>query len=176
MPAYRELCEVIAQYQAEIYRLQSQLSQYEAGARIATNAMQGAMQASKLEHALRALVKKDSEVASGAARPQATSLHDLVGLFVYADQTCGDLYSNDSGTTLVSAEERAAARKAALTVTYTPVAKNDWILQLEPEPQATSGEQSVANVVSLHQAGLLSREEARKLLGGIYGRDFEAST
>ena len=59
MPAYRELCEVIAQYQAEIYRLQSQLSQYETGARIATDAMQGAMQASKLEHALRALVKTE---------------------------------------------------------------------------------------------------------------------
>ena len=62
-----------------------------------------------------------------------------------------------------------------LTVTYTPVAVNDWILQLEPEPQAVNGEQSVANVVSLHQSGLLSREEARKLLGEIYGRDLDSS-
>ena len=129
-----------------------------------------------------------TQVASGAARPQATSLNDLVSMFGYADQTCNDLYASDAGNnTLVSAEERAAARKAStatlrallnrvLTVMYTPVAKNGWSLQLEPEPQAVSGEQSVTNVVSLHQAGLLSREEARDLIGEIYGRDLAAST
>ena len=109
-------------------------------------------------------------------------------MFAYADQTCNDLYASDAGNnTLVSAEERAAARKAAtatlrallnrvLTVTYTPVAKNDWRLQLEPEPQAVNGEQSIANVVSLFQAGLLDRGEARELLAEIYGRNLDSST
>ena len=125
-------------------------------------------------------------MASGAARPQATSLNDLVAMFAYADQTCNDLYASDAGNnTLVSAEERAAARKAStatlrallnrvLTVTYTPVAKEDMHLQLEPEPQAVSGERSVANIVSLHQSGLLDRGEARELIGEIYGRDLDS--
>ena len=82
------------------------------------------------------VIPKDSEVASGAARPQANSVRDLVSLFEYTDQTANDLYASDAGNnTLVSAEEHAAARKAStatlrallnrvLTVMYTPVGKN----------------------------------------------------
>lgn len=57
-----------------------------------------------------------------------------------------------------------------LTVLYVRVSGGERLLQLEPEAKAC-GEQSVANLVSLHQSGLLSREEARGILSDVYGRE-----
>ena len=58
MPAYQELCQIIVAYQTEIYRHQSQLSQHEASAQFATDAMRGALPASELGHALRARCRR----------------------------------------------------------------------------------------------------------------------
>ena len=71
MPAYRELCEVIVAYQTEIFKLKAKVSQYEASAVYVTDAMHGALQASKLEHALRALVatERGRRVLGTAVRP-----------------------------------------------------------------------------------------------------------
>ena len=122
-------------------------------------------------------------VASGAARPQAASINDLVSLFNYSDTACSELFGVEgAGTTIISAEERSHSRKAAcatlratldriLMILYSRTFGTERTLQLEPEPKATVDEKSVANIVSLHQSGLLEREEARQLLSSVYGRE-----
>ena len=55
LPTHRELRRMIAMYEHKVYTLQIELARYESSAMYVTDAMHGALEASKLEHALRAL-------------------------------------------------------------------------------------------------------------------------
>ena len=58
-PAYQELCQIIVACQQEIFRLKLELAQNEASTMYVTNAIRGALPASELEYALRALLNTE---------------------------------------------------------------------------------------------------------------------
>ena len=71
LPTHRELRRMIAMYEQRIFNLEIELAKNEASAVYVTGAMRGALEASKLEHALRALVatERGRRVLGTAVRP-----------------------------------------------------------------------------------------------------------
>ena len=71
MHTRHDLRRVIATYEQRIFTLEIELAKNEASAVYATDAMRGALEASKLEHALRALVatERGRSVLKTAVRP-----------------------------------------------------------------------------------------------------------
>ena len=71
LPTHRELRRMIAMYEQRIFNLEIELAKNEASAVYVTGAMRGALEASKLEHALRALVatERGRRVLGTALRP-----------------------------------------------------------------------------------------------------------
>ena len=71
MHTRHDLRRVIAAYEQRIFTLEIELAKNEASAVYATDAMRGALEASKLEHALRALVatERGRRVLGTALRP-----------------------------------------------------------------------------------------------------------
>ena len=59
LPTHRELRRIIAMYEQRIFNLEIELARNEASAVYVTDAIRGALPASELEHALRALLKSE---------------------------------------------------------------------------------------------------------------------
>ncbi len=129
------------------------------------------------------VVPSSQEVASGAGKPHAPPLGDLVTLLEYTDASVLDLTKETSSSTVVASAERKQARQAILSdlrgvlnrilrTMYARVGGNAETLVLEREPQCIP-ERSVSEVAQLYQAGLVSRDEARVLVGEMFGKTLE---
>ncbi len=101
---------------------------------------------------------------------------------VYSDSTVASL-CHEQNESKVAAEERAESRRSTvqamramldriLCVMFLRVSGGTNILRLEPEPTAKYGERSVADIVSLFQSGVITREECRELVGNHFGKEW----
>ena len=128
-------------------------------------------------------IPSTQEVASGAGKPSAPPLSDLVSLLNYTDASVLDLTKETSSSTVVASAERKQARQAILSdmrgvlnrilrTMYARVGGNAETLALEREPQCMP-ERSVGEVAQIYHAGLVSRDEARVLVGEMFGKTLD---